>query len=140
MEKMKLHNVLWIEDDATIVEGIVKQFSEDKDDRGYNIMPSHFLSLADLEKDPDLEMSSISMGLICVDYNLPGGFNGNDVIKKIRSYEANKNVIIIFYSFAKNEIELKAILEDSIEDTSNIYYVHQNDLEDRIILILEEIG
>ncbi|PIF32435.1 response regulator receiver domain-containing protein [Flavobacterium sp. 9] len=135
---MKLHNILWIEDDPKIVENITESFSEAKDEKGYNVMPTHFLSLEDLENDPHLEISSITMALICVDYNLPGGFNGNDVIKKIRSYKANKNVTIIFYSFAKNETELKQIMENSIEDISNIFFVHQNDLEDRIILILEE--
>jgi DNA-binding response OmpR family regulator len=135
---MKLHSVLWIEDDAEIVNGIIENFSEDKEERGYNIMPSHFLSLKKMKEDPDMEISSIVMTLVCVDYNLPDGVNGNDIIKIIRSYKANKEVPIIFYSFAKNEIELQQILESTIDNTSDIYYAHQDDLEERMILLLEE--
>ena len=133
---MELHNVLWIEDDTFIVDGFVKNFSEDKADRGYNIMPTHFTSLQALIDDPDLEISTITMALVCVDYNLPGGINGNDVIAEIRSYEANKTVDIIFYSSQKNESELQDILMNTITDISNIYFAHQDDLEDRIILLI----
>lgn len=135
---MELHSVLFIEDDPKIVEGVVDHFSEDKDELGYNIMPSHYLSLEELESDSDMEISSISMRLVCVDNNLPGGINGDQIIKLIRSYEANKDVPIIFYSWAKNELELKEILENIIDDTTNIYYAHQNDLEERMMLILED--
>jgi len=135
---MELHNILWVEDDPEIVEGIVANFSEDKYERGYNIMPSHFLSKKEIDDDPDMEISSINMDLVCVDFNLPGGVNGNEIIKSIRSYEANKSVAIIFYSFAKNEQELQKILNETIDDTSNIYFSHQDDLEDRIILLLEK--
>lgn len=134
---MDLHNILFIEDDQDIVGGIIENFSEDKEERGYNIMPSHFLSLKKLEEDPDMEISSISMEIVCVDFNLPNGVNGNEIIKLIRSFDANKNVPIIFYSFAKNEQELQKILQDTIDDTTNIYYAHQDDLEDRIIYLLE---
>lgn len=135
---MKLHNILWIEDDEIIVTGMVKNFSEDKDERGYNIMPTHFISKDELLNDPHLEITSITMKAICVDYNLPGGVNGDEIIKIIRSYEANKNVPIIFYSFAKNENELREILLSTIDDISNIHFAHQNDLEDRLIILLEE--
>ncbi len=135
---MNLYSLLIVEDDPKIVQGIVDHFSEDKDERGYNIMPSPYSSLKELEDDPHMDISSISMDLACVDYNLPGGVNGNEVIKLIRGYEANKSVPIIFYSFAKNEIELKKILESTIDDTTGIYYAHQNDLEERIMLVLED--
>ncbi|MCF6129565.1 hypothetical protein L1S35_07765 [Flavobacterium sp. AS60] len=135
---MELHNVLWIEDDEIIVEGILKNFSEDKEERGYNIMPSHFISQEELLNDKDFEISSISMKVVCVDNNLPGGVNGNEIIKLIRSYDANKIVPIIFYSSAKNENELRELLLETIDDISNVYFSHQDDLEDRLIMLLEQ--
>lgn len=136
---MKLHSVLWIEDDEPTLLGILDIFSEDKDENGFNIMPHAFESLDDFNENSDIDLSCISMELVCIDYNLPGGVNGNEIIRIIRSYPANAELKIIFYSFSQNEMELKEILESELDDTSNIFYAHQDDLEDRIKLILDSI-
>jgi CheY-like chemotaxis protein len=135
---MKLHSVLWIEDDAPTINGILEIFSEDKEENGYNIMPHPYESLEDFKENSDIDLSFIQMELVCIDFNLPGGVNGNEIIKIIRSYTVNSSLKIIFYSFSKNEVELQQILEATIDDISNVYFVHQDDLEDRIQLILEE--
>lgn len=134
---MDLHSVLWIEDDEGIVDKILNNFSEDKEERGYNLMPHHFKSLKDFGENSEYDLSLISMELVCIDYNLPEGINGDEIIFTIRSYQANKDIPIIFYSFAKNEVELQAILKKELDDLSNIYYAHQDDLEDRMILLIE---
>lgn len=135
---MKLHSVLWIEDDEPTMNGILDNFSEDKEDNGFNIMPHPFESMEDFKTNSDIDLSCIQMELVCIDNNLPG-VNGNEIIRIIRSYPGNINLKIIFYSFSKNETELKKMLEETIEDTSNIFYAHQDDLEDRILLILGEL-
>jgi CheY-like chemotaxis protein len=135
---MKLHSVLWIEDDAPTINGILEIFSEDKEENGYNIMPHPYESLEDFKENSDIDLSFIQMELVCIDFNLPGVVNGNEIIKIIRSYTVNSSLKIIFYSFSKNEVELQQILEATIDDISNVYFVHQDDLEDRIQLILEE--
>ncbi len=136
---MELHSILWIEDDEPTVNGILESFSEDKEENGYNIMPHPFISLEDFKKNSSIDLSAIHMAVVCIDFNLPGGINGNEIIKEIRSYPSNKNLKILFYSFLKNESELKNILEDTIEDTSNILYAHQDDLEERLKLFLDEL-
>ena len=52
-----------------------------------------------------------------------------------------KMKMVNFYSYSKNEEELKAILEETLgsNNISNIFYAHQDDLEDRIILLLEDL-
>lgn len=136
---MKLHSILWIEDDKPTIDGLLDIFSEDKDENGYNIMPHSFESLKDFQENSEMDLSAIHMALVCIDFNLPGGVNGNEIIKKIRNYPANSSLKIIFYSFSQNEEELRVIMEDTIDDTTDIFYSHQDDLEDRMKLILDEI-
>ena len=97
---MDLYSIFWIEDDEKIVEKIINNFSEDKEERGYTLMPHHYVCLDDFTENSKMELSSIVMELVCIDYNLPGGINGDVIIRKIRSYPANRTIPIIFYSFA----------------------------------------
>ncbi|MGB5981693.1 MAG: hypothetical protein WBG46_06080 [Nonlabens sp.] len=136
---MKLHSVLWIEDDESTIKGLLDIFSEDKEDNGYNLMPHAFESLADFHENSGLDLNAIHMALVCIDFNLPNGVNGNEIINQIRSYPANSTLKIIFYSFSQNELELQSLMAETLEDTRDIYYAHQDDLEDRIKLLLDEI-
>ena len=129
---MKIVDVLWIEDDSAFVNGTLANFKEDRDELGFAIVPWHYVSKKDFEENSHMELDALHMGLVCVDYHLPGGINGNEIIVKIRSYAANSNIDIVFYSAIKNEIELKEMLEAELADLANIYFAHKDTLEDRI--------
>lgn len=134
---MKVIDVLWIEDDTEFVDGTLANFKEDRDELGFAIVPWHYTSKDDFDKNSHLELDALSIGLVCVDFNLPGGVNGNELIKQIRSHEPNKAIDIIFYSAAKNEKELQAIIGDTLEEEfQNIYFANKDSLEDQILNIL----
>ncbi|WP_437395415.1 hypothetical protein [Flagellimonas lutimaris] len=134
---MIVTDLLWIEDDTEFVDGTLANFKEDREDLGFAIVPWHYVSKEEFDKDSHLELESLAIGLVCIDYNLPGGINGNEIIKIIRGYKANKEIPIIFYSAAKNESELKKILEETFdEEIDNIFYSTKDTLEDQIINVL----
>ncbi|WP_343534035.1 hypothetical protein [Pedobacter sp.] len=133
---MLIHDILWIEDDTKFVEGILKNFDVDSVDLGYKINPFHYVSLQDFENEAGLELSALALKLVCVDYNLPN-VNGDEIIEKIRSFEANKTIRIVFYSYAKNEKELREILLERLPNLDNIHFIHKSELEDAIIAHLK---
>lgn len=134
---MKVFDVLWIEDDEEFVDGTLANFKEDRDSYGFTIVPWHYTEIEDFNKNSHLELCSLHISIVCVDYNLPGGVNGNDIIKEIRSHKQNENIDIIFYSAAKNEKELQEIIEVTLQsEVINIYYANKDTLEDQIINLL----
>jgi CheY-like chemotaxis protein len=134
---MNVHDVLWIEDDSEFVDGVLANFKEDRDELGFAIIPWHYISLEDFENNSHLELNAISMSLVCVDYNLPGGVNGNEIIATIRSNPANLGIKIIFYSALKNETELKEILEEILDNVDGIFFAQKDTLEDQILALIE---
>lgn len=133
---MHIYDILWIEDDTEFVDGTLANFKEDRDELGFAVVPWHYTSLEDFSNNSHLELSSLQIKVVCIDYNLPGGINGNQIIEQIRRHEPNRDIEIIFYSAAKNESELKSILEDSLADLNKIYYAHKDTLEDQLLGLL----
>jgi CheY-like chemotaxis protein len=133
---MDLIDMLWLEDEKKIVSTVLDSLYDGKEELGFSIVPFHYTSKAHFDKESGLELNALVMGLVCIDYNLPGGVNGNEIIKQIRSHKANKKIPIIFYSAMKTEIELEEILKNELDNLDNIYFAHKDTLEDRIIYIL----
>lgn len=134
---MRIIDVLWIEDDSEFTDGHLANFKEDRDELGFTIVPWQYESKDEFDKNAHHELDSLSMELAIIDNNLPG-INGNEIIKQIRSHEANKNLPIIFYSYAKNAIELKELIENTLDEKnpSNIFYCHKNDLVDTMLQVI----
>lgn len=122
--------VLWIEDSQNYIDSFL-----------FNLVPD----LRNINIDfgtPDIHHSAenidsisraINVDLVLVDYNLPGGVNGDEVIIKICSHAHNSNIPIIFYSSNINAVELQAL----VSSFQNVICVHRDSLGDEIIRLFQ---
>ena len=132
MQNMRPIYSIWIEDVPKYIDTLIYNLTPDFEDLGIEFCkPDLHLSESFL---PDVARA-IEVDIVMVDYNLPGGINGDSVIQSIRQYEHNNKTPIIFYSSNLDSADLKKL----VIGLPNIICCHRDSLGDELIRILKSI-
>lgn len=129
--KLKPVYAIWIEDIVKYVDTLLYNLKPDFDDFKVDFISDTHDSgkfIVDVARAIDVDM-------VLVDYNLPNGINGDDVIKIIRSFPHNDETPIIFYSSNMDAEGLQKLLIG----VKNVTCCHRDSLGDEIIRVIREL-
>lgn len=131
-------DVLFIEDEEEyILETVDGLNISGKPDFG--VIPDYYLNAKSFYTSAKLNLKGLQFSLALVDFNLPGGINGDEVIAEIRKHNQNYDLTIIFYSADKTPGELKNIIEEKIgSELIGILYSSKETLEDECYRFFKE--
>lgn len=131
---MKQFDVLWIENEEEYHEGILYSLKAKRGALGFSVIPWWYESYAKMVEFGFMELSSLHMSIVLVDYNLDG-MDGDQIIAEIRSHKANNNIPIMFYSGGKNIEELERLTSEY----ENIVYSQKDTLQSDLETYLKKL-
>lgn len=135
----KAFDILWIEDEDDIVGDTIDSLNNGSNGK-YGVIPHHYISAESFFNEVGNDLKNLAFTIALIDYNLPGGINGDEIIKKIREHKNNKGLPIVFYSAFKTPNELKVILVEEIGDVEGIIYATKETYEDEVYTYLSRLS
>jgi CheY-like chemotaxis protein len=132
MDDFTTLDVLWFEDDEDdkFIDSLHYNLKPDLEDLSIRFHIHPYKDKKSFDNENGGELSGLRMGLILIDFNLPGGINGDEIIKEIRSYPNNDDIPIIFYSVYLDLPDLKGRLDKTYKQVKS---VQRDGLQDEIL-------
>ena len=128
-------NVLWVDDQPNAVTAQITGIKRRMIEEGFNFNPTSCRSIDEVKKLIAGDVFKDEVDLILVDWDLGGGVQGQDVIKRIRQVAQYKD--IIFYSAQTRVQELRRqAFEKQLE---GIYCTTREELVDEVLGVFESL-
>jgi CheY-like chemotaxis protein len=128
---MRPLNCIWFDDSSKYVQDLEE----------YTVMPlarELNIGFMGVKFDDESGLSEFSKGihvhLVLVDHNLLGKVTGDEIIRKIREHDHNKDTPIIYYSSNIQAVELQKL----VEEFHNIVCIHRNDLPTYLVRFIRK--
>lgn len=126
--------VLWIEDQRDYVEAQEVSLRDQVSEEGFELIVVQAGSVAEARTKLSEDVFRDHVDLILIDYNLPGGENGDEALGRIREQLPYRE--IVFYSGASAG-ELRKLAFD--QEVEGVYCSHRNDLPSTVVGVFQAL-